>query len=144
MKKIVFAILCGFTGSAAHATSSPEITLELTQTPATLAQRAQAITTSMVKSLHLNAAQAQKLQAVNLASLQSAETAKEKYKNDPRQAVAYIEMISQGRLSKIKDILTPEQFQQYQQRREEKMGVPQEAQSNPQKRQDSLLHQESY
>ena len=42
-----------------------------------------------------------------------------------------MDAISDTRLSLIKDVLTPLQFSQYQQRREEKMGVPKEAQTFP-------------
>lgn len=148
MKHAAFAILFALATSVAFAqglsTNQPAAAKATIQAEPTLAQRAHAITASMVKNLHLNAEQAKKLQAINLASIQSAEAAKEKYKADPRQVVAQMDIISQTRLSQIKDALTPLQFQQYQQRREEKMGVPQEAQSNPEARQRSPLNQESY
>ena len=46
-----------------------------------------------------------------------------------------VDIINQSRLSQIKDVLTPQQFAKYQQRREEKLGVPKEMQSNPAARQ---------
>jgi len=147
MKQTVFIILFAVATSGAFAqglnTRQPVAAKATDQAVPTLAQRASTITAGMVKNLHLNAEQAKKLQAINLASMQSAEAAKEKYKGDPRRIAAQMDIISQTRLSQIKDALTPLQFQQYQQRREEKMGVPQEAQSNPEAQQHSPLNQES-
>ncbi|WP_347158900.1 hypothetical protein [Pontibacter chitinilyticus] len=147
MKKVVFAILIAFTATASFAqTSSTQQppAKAATQPASSIAQRADAITASMVRNLRLAPEQEAKLRAVNLTSMQNAEVAKQKYKNNPRRMVAQMDIISETRLSQIKDILTPLQFQQYQQRREEKMGVPQEAQSNPEARQRSPLNQESY
>ena len=148
MKRTAFAILFALATSGAFAqgpnTKQPAAAKATNQAELTPAQRANSITASMVKNLHLNAEQAQKLQAINLASIQSAEAAKEKYKGDPRKIIVQMDIISQTRLSQIKDTLTPLQFQQYQQRREEKMGVPQEAQSNPEAHHRSSMNQESY
>jgi Spy/CpxP family protein refolding chaperone len=94
-------------------------------------ERSKEITAGMAKHLRLTPEQTQKLYAINLNSMLNAEEAKVKYKTDPREVLKQIDIINQTRLSKIKDILTPVQFQQYQQHREEKMGVPKEAQSNP-------------
>ncbi|MBF9254253.1 hypothetical protein I2I11_13190 [Pontibacter sp. 172403-2] len=146
MKQAAFAILIALFTSAAFAQGAGKQAAKATaqQAEPDITQRARAITDSMVKSLHLNAEQAKKIQSINLTSMQSAEAAKEKYKAHPRKMVAQMDIINETRLSQIKDALTPQQFQQYQQRREEKMGVPQEAQSNPEARQRSPLNQESY
>jgi hypothetical protein len=47
-----------------------------------------------------------------------------RYRTDPRKLAGVIESIGSSRLSAIKDVLTPAQFQKYQRKREEKMGVP--------------------
>jgi Spy/CpxP family protein refolding chaperone len=112
------------------------------QAPKTLDQRADEITAGMVKNLRLVPDQAKKLQAVNRTNMRHAEEARTKYKSDPRKLAEQMDIISQTRLSQIKDILTEQQFAQYQSRREEKMGVPREAQSNPASRQQG--YQDNY
>ncbi len=136
MKRIVIALLIAIAGNAAYAQSNSSMANE-TQAPAvkTLEQRADEITASMAKNLRLTPDQTAKLKLINLTSMQHAEDAKLKYKEDPRMIVKQMDIISQTRLSQIKDILSPYQFQQYQDRREEKMGVPNEAKSNPTSRQ---------
>jgi Spy/CpxP family protein refolding chaperone len=134
MKRIVIALLFAVVGSAAFAqTSSTQSNDSPTQAPLTKTpeQRADEITAGMAKNLRLSPDQTAKLKHINLTSMQQAEDAKVKYKEDPRMIVKQMDIISQTRLSQIKDILTPFQFQQYQDRREEKMGVPNEAKSNP-------------
>ncbi|WP_242920046.1 hypothetical protein [Pontibacter liquoris] len=145
MKKTAFALLFALatTTGFAQVPGAQKPSAGTLQAAPTLAQRAEAMTASMVKNLRLTPEQAAKVQAINLTSITNAEAAKKKYKADPRKIVAQIDIISQTRLSQIKDILTPVQFQQYQQHREEKMGVPQEAQSNPEARQRSPLNQEN-
>ena len=105
-------------------------------------QRADEITAGMAKNLRLTPAQVAKVKEINLSSMKQVEEAKEKYKDDPRLVVKQIDIISQTRLSQIKDVLTPMQFQQYQDRREEKMGVPKEAKSNPAQRQQGPMSQQ--
>lgn len=147
MKKFALAILLTSGTLAATAQQQqPATSQQPTQTAKavpTLEQRAEAITASFTKNLRLSAQQTQKVYAINLSNLQHAEAAQLKYKNNPKKLVQQMEAISQTRLSQLKDVLTPMQFQQYQQRREEKMGVPREAQSNPANRQQSQLYQEN-
>lgn len=145
MKRLAFALFFAFATTASFAQGTAA------QQPAaaqsgfkTLEQRADEITAGMAKNLRLTPEQTQKLKAINLKSMQSAEEAKLKFQKDPRKIVKQMDVISQTRLSQIKDVLTPTQFQQYQQRREEKMGVPREAQSNPSSQHQSPLNQESY
>ena len=136
MKRIFVALAFAFVATTAFAQAgkqAPKTTQQ--QASKTLEQRADEITAGMVKHLRLTPEQAKKLKTINLSSMQSAEKARLKYKADPRQAAQQMDIISQTRLSQIKDLLTPQQFAQYQQRREEKMGVPREAQSNPAGRQ---------
>lgn len=113
-------------------------------TSKTVEQRATAITQSMASNLRLTPEQFKKVNEVNLTSMKQADKVLVKYKNNPKKLAAEMDVISQTRLSLIKDILTPLQFAQYQQRREEKMGVPKEAQSNPAIRQESSRTQEQY
>lgn len=146
MKKALIAILFAFASTTAFA-QGPSVQQASQATKAdekTLEQRAEEITASMAKHLRLTPEQKVKIRDINLSSMRFAEEAKEKYKEDPRRIVQQMDIISQTRLSQIKDVLTRQQFQQYQQRREEKMGVPREAQTNPGASRQSSLHQESY
>lgn len=146
MKKLTFALFFALASTASFAqTTAAKPKAKATQAaPKTLEQRAEEITKNMASHLRLTPEQAQKVKAINLTSMQHAEAAKAKYLKDPRQMVQQMDVISETRLSQLKDVLSPVQFQQYQQRREEKMGVPPEAQSNPTSRQQGLPYQESY
>lgn len=144
MKKIVFAMavaLATATSVFAQAQQPQAKTAPAGQTPE---QRAEAITAGFTRNLRLSPEQTQKVYAINLSSLKNAEEAKAKYKSNPKKMVQQLDMISQTRLSQLKDVLTPQQFQQYQQRREEKMGVPSQMQSNPAARQQNSAYQDSY
>ncbi|SFH03811.1 hypothetical protein [Pontibacter chinhatensis] len=143
MKKIVFAIAFAIAAPSVFA-QAQQPQAKTAQATQTLEQRAEAITAGFTKNLRLSPQQSQKVYAINLSSLKSAEEAQKKYKNNPKKLVTQMDMISQTRLSQLKDILTPQQFQQYQQRREEKMGVPREMQSNPAARQQNSAYQDSY
>lgn len=145
MKRIAFALFFAFATTASFAQGPAAQQSGAAQAGAkTLEQRADEITAGMAKNLRLTPEQIQKIKVINLKSMQSAEEAKIKFQKEPRKTVKQMDVISQTRLSQIKDVLTPLQFQQYQQRREEKMGVPREAQSNPSSQHQSPLNQESY
>ncbi|WP_242928715.1 hypothetical protein [Pontibacter vulgaris] len=144
MKKIALAILFTAAATCTFAqTAQQKPASQATQAPAkTLEQRAEAITASMAKNLRLTPDQVKKVQAINLESMRNAEKVQKKYKADPKQVVQQMDIISQTRLSRIKDVLTQPQFEQYQQRREEKMGVPREVQSSPSARQGAAALQD--
>lgn len=142
MKKAALAaLLFALTGTAVFA-QAPAQQKQTQSAPKTIEQRADEITVGMVKNLRLVPQQAAKLKEVNRSSMRYAEEARAKYKSDPRKLAEQMDIISQTRLSQIKDVLTEQQFAQYQSRREEKMGVPREAQSNPASRQGG--YQENY
>lgn len=112
-----------------EASSLAQATSAATQQPAsspTPEKRAEAITAGMVKNLRLNPAQAEKVKQINLTSIQQVEALRQQYKTDPRSLDQEVKSVSSSRLSQLKDVLTPAQFAAYQQRRETKMGVPQE------------------
>jgi len=98
-----------------------------------LAPRAQALTTSMQKGLGLTPQQADKVQKINLNSMRSVENSRAQYRQDLRKMASVVDAVSQARLAALKDVLTPAQFDRYQRKREEKMGVPSTsaAQGNP-------------
>lgn len=86
----------------------------------------------MVKNLRLNPAQAEKVRQINLNSMQLVEALRQEYKTDPNRLDQEVKTISSSRLSQLKDVLSPAQFSAYQQRRESKMGMPKQADSqNP-------------
>ncbi|RAU81762.1 hypothetical protein [Pontibacter arcticus] len=149
MKKTAFVLLLTIFASSAYAQSiAAQQSTTTTPTKAapaakTVEQRAEEITNGMSRNLRLNAEQTKKLYVINLESMKQAEKAKVKHKNDPRKTVQQMDIISQTRLSQVKDILSPAQFQQYQERREEKMGVPREVRSNPAARQQSPMNEEN-
>ncbi|GGK57667.1 hypothetical protein ACD591_15540 [Rufibacter glacialis] len=103
-----------FTGQAQTAAVTPEA-------------RAQSMTTTMTQHLKLNPTQATKVKQINLASIQQLEKAKKDHKNDPRQLKATMDLISSTRLESLKNVLSVTQFQQYQQQRERKLGIPSQA-----------------
>ena len=86
--------------------------------------KANALTANMQQNLGLSPQQTEKVRVINRRAVENVETARLRYKTDPRKLAGIIETISSSRLSAIKDVLTPAQFAKYQRKREEKMGVP--------------------
>lgn len=95
--------------------------------------RANALTSNMQKALALNPDQVEKVRQINLVSVRGVESARLNYRQDVRKMAAVIDDIGQARLATLKNVLTPAQFDRYQRKREEKMGVPssQGGQGNP-------------
>ncbi|MFD2784528.1 hypothetical protein [Hymenobacter rubripertinctus] len=89
-----------------------------------IATRANGLTTNMQKALGLNPQQAERVGQINLVSVRNVETARHKYRQDVRKMAGVIETIGQSRLEMMKEVLSPAQFDKYQRKREEKMGVP--------------------
>ncbi|SFQ50932.1 hypothetical protein [Hymenobacter arizonensis] len=86
--------------------------------------KANALTANMQKNLALNPQQTEKVRVINRRAIDNVETARARYRTDPRKLAGIVESVSSSRLSAIKDVLTPAQFDKYQRKREEKMGVP--------------------
>jgi Spy/CpxP family protein refolding chaperone len=133
MKKAVFAALFfALLGTSVYAQAPAAQKNGTAQSaPKTVEQRADEITAGMVKNLRLSSKQATALKDINRNSMQQAEEARKKHRDEPRTLAQQMDIISQTRLSQIKDVLTEQQFAQYQSRREEKMGVPKEMRSGP-------------
>lgn len=91
---------------------------------ATIQARVEALTTNMTQGLGLTPAQAEKVRAINLSSVRNVEAARLRYRQDPAKLRGYIDEIGLARLEQLKDVLSATQFQRYQQKREEKMGIP--------------------
>jgi hypothetical protein len=77
----------------------------------------------MQKALGLNPEQLEKVRNINLISVRGVETARLTYRQNVRKMSSVIDDIGQSRLAMLKDVLTPAQFDKYQRKREEKMGV---------------------
>lgn len=86
--------------------------------------KANALTANMQQNLGLSPQQTEKVRVINRRAVENVETARLRYKTDPRKLAGIIESVSSSRLSAIKDVLTATQFAKYQRKREEKMGVP--------------------
>lgn len=86
--------------------------------------RADALTTNMTQALGLTPAQTEKVRAINLTAVRNVETARQLYKQEPAKLKGYVEDVGLARLDRLKEVLTPVQFTRYQQKREEKMGIP--------------------
>ena len=83
-----------------------------------------ALTTNMQKNLGLTPPQTEKVRAINRRGVEGVESARLRYRTDPRKLAGVVESISRSRLEHLKDVLLPAQFEKYQRKREEKMGVP--------------------
>ena len=89
-----------------------------------VADRVEALTTSMSQALSLNPAQVEKVRAINEGAVRSVEHARSRYRQEPAKLRSYVEAVGLSRLERLKDVLNPAQFAKYQQKREEKMGIP--------------------
>ena len=92
--------------------------------PATSEERVNALTTSMAQALNLTPAQTEKVRDINAKSVRSVEAARQRYHDEPEKLRSLVADIGVARLEQLKDVLTPAQFNRYQQKREEKLGVP--------------------
>lgn len=78
----------------------------------------------MTQALSLNPAQVEKVRVINMNSVRNLEAARVRFRQEPTKLRGYIEDIGLARLEQLKDVLTSVQFARYQQKREEKMGIP--------------------
>lgn len=146
MKKILIACLlvlvstAGF-AQAKKATETKTKTKSKTTTPATpkltkeelaaakeardkmIADKAQALTENMSKNLNLSFDQQQKVKKINEKSVREVELARVRYKKNLKKMNAEIQNVGASRMSLLKDVLTAQQFEKYNQKRAEKMGV---------------------
>ena len=86
--------------------------------------KANALTANMQKNLGLSLPQTEKVRVINRRAVEQVESARLRYRADPRKLAGLVESIGSSRLSALKDVLAPAQFDKYQRKREEKMGVP--------------------
>lgn len=95
--------------------------------PEQVQARAESLTLNMQKALALNPQQVEKVRQINLISVRGVESARQTYRQDVRKMASVIDDIGQSRLAMLKEALSPAQFDKYQRKREEKMGVPSSA-----------------
>ena len=152
MKKIIIAFLLVLGTSVGFAqgkkgTETKTKTKTKTTTPATkkptkeevaaakaarekmVTEKAQALTDNMSKNLNLNFDQQQKVKKINEKSVREVELARVRYKKNLKKMNVEIQNIGASRMSLLKDVLTAAQFQTYNQKRAEKMGVQEPGES---------------
>lgn len=106
-------------------TAAPAEAPEIVFAPvAVVDAKANALTTNMQQNLGLNPQQTEKVRAINRRGVELVESGRLRYKADPRKLAGIIESAGRSRLEALKDVLTLSQFNKYQRKREEKMGVP--------------------
>lgn len=119
--------------SSVKAKSSPTVALATPAAPADtdatpdearIATRANALTENMRTALALTPQQTEKVSVINTTGVRNIEQARVRLRADPRKLQSFIETIGNTRLDALKDVLTPAQFDKYQRKREEKMGIP--------------------
>ena len=86
--------------------------------------KANALTTNMQQNLGLTPQQTEKVRVINRRGVEMVESGRLRHKSDPRKLAGIIENAGRSRLEALKDVLTPAQFNKYQRKREEKMGLP--------------------
>ena len=86
--------------------------------------KANALTANMQRNLGLSPQQTEKVRVINRRAVEQVESARLRYRTDPRKLVGLVESIGSSRLSALKDVMATAQFDKYQRKREEKMGVP--------------------
>lgn len=110
---------------AAPAGRKPPVAAPIKPVPAQNAEeRVNGLTNNMVQALGLNPAQAEKVRTINTNSVRNVEAARLRYADNPAKLRGSIDDIGLARLEQLKDVLTPAQFSRYQQKREEKLGIP--------------------
>ncbi len=105
-------------------TAVAEVSAEAGPSDEVIDAKANALTANMQKNLGLSPQQTEKVRVINRRAIDNVETARARYRTDPRKLAGVVESISSSRLSAIKEVLMPSQFDKYQRKREEKMGVP--------------------
>ncbi|OON69519.1 hypothetical protein [Hymenobacter sp. CRA2] len=107
------------------ATSAPEPKVD----EAKIQAQAVSLTQNLKQALGLTPQQEVKVLEINQRSIRQVEVARVQYKTDLRKLNSVIDDIGSSRLTFLKDVLSPAQFNKYQQAREKKMGVPSQAAS---------------
>lgn len=86
--------------------------------------QAKGLTQNLKQALGLTPQQEEKVLQINQRCIRQVEVARIQYRQDLRKLNSVIDDVGSSRLTLLKDVLTPAQFNKYQQAREKKMGVP--------------------
>ncbi|MBC7919582.1 MAG: hypothetical protein H7Z75_00670 [Ferruginibacter sp.] len=136
MKRFSFSLLLSalflgpaLTSARAQGTDS---TQAMAKEPRSAEARAQALTDRMAKKLALSGDQTNKVQAINLEQAQKLAALQGKYAGNRRQGVQEMKAVNQAWDRELQAVLTPEQFTNYQNLREEKKEARRE--KSPQRR----------
>ncbi|HSI89528.1 MAG TPA: hypothetical protein VK927_00355 [Adhaeribacter sp.] len=84
------------------------------------------LTENMNKNLRLSPKQFEEVLKINRKSISDVELAKVQHIKNLKKMNAEIQSIGSSRMSLLKDVLTPQQFDAYNRKREQKMGIPQD------------------
>jgi hypothetical protein len=87
-------------------------------------EKGRALTENMNKNLHFTPEQYEDVLKINQRSISQAEYAKVRYIKRLKKMNSELQNIGSSRMSLLKDVLTPQQFDAYNRKREEKMGLP--------------------
>jgi predicted metal-dependent phosphoesterase TrpH len=91
--------------------------------------QAVSLTQNLKQALGLTPQQEAKVLEINQRCIRQVEVARIQYRADLRKLNSVIDDIGGSRLTLLKDVLSPAQFNKYQQAREKKMGLPSQAAS---------------
>ena len=94
-------------------------------------EKGRALTENMDKNLHFTPKQYEEVLKINQRSISQVEYAKVRYIKNLRKMNNEIQNIGASRMSLLKDVLTQQQFEKYNQKRAEKMGLPGENSPQP-------------
>ncbi|GAB2940651.1 hypothetical protein GCM10027048_01290 [Hymenobacter coalescens] len=100
--------------------AAPEVKID----EAKIQAQAVSLTQNLKQALGLTPQQEVKVLEINQRSIRQVEVARQQHRTDLRKLNGIVEEIGQARLTFLKDVLSPAQFNKYQQAREKKMGVP--------------------
>lgn len=114
------------TAQVAPPTKQPPVVVPAAKPKASVSSedRVAALTASMTQALSLTPAQTEKVRDINAKSVRNLEAARQRYGQDIKKLRGSIDDIGLARLEQLKDVLTPAQFNRYQQKREQKLDVP--------------------
>ena len=120
------------TTTAAKKPSKEELAAAKAARDKMIAEKAQALTENMSKNLNLTFEQQQKVKKINEKGVREVELARVRYKKNLKKMNIEIQNIGASRMSLLKDVLTDPQFQAYNQKRSEKMGIQEPGSSTQQ------------
>jgi hypothetical protein len=117
------------TATAAKKPNKEEVAAAKAAREKMVTEKAQGLTENMSKHLNLSFDQQQKVKKINEKSIREVELARVRYKKNLKKMNIEIQNIGSSRMSLLKDVLSAAQFQAYNQKRAEKMGIQDEGEA---------------